>query len=94
MKTFIIALLTASLLGTIGVHPVATDDVARPPVLPPYGTLCEDANVYGMPEGAEILYTLPAGEVVQLREQPRFEHRDWVMIKPARWIALSTVCDW
>jgi hypothetical protein len=64
--------------------------------LPPYGTLCVDTPVYGGPDASIYapLYTLPAGEVVQLREQPRFEPRDWVMIDTARWIPLSALCEW
>jgi hypothetical protein len=64
--------------------------------LPPYGTLCVDTPVYGGPDASIYtpLYTLPAGEVVQLREQPEIEPRDWVMIAVARWIPLSAVCEW
>jgi hypothetical protein len=64
--------------------------------LPPYGTLCMDTPVYGGPDASIYtpLYTLPAGEVVQLREQPEIEPRDWVMIDTARWIPLSAVCEW
>jgi hypothetical protein len=63
--------------------------------LPPYGTLCEDTPVYGGPDASiyKPLYTLPAGEVVRLREQPEIVNRDWVMIKVARWIPLSAVCE-
>lgn len=63
--------------------------------LPPFGTLCQDTPVLGGPD-ADIyqpIYTLKAGETVALREQPVFEHRDWVMIAPAEWIPLSALCE-
>lgn len=60
--------------------------------LPPYGEICTETHVYNAPEGTQILYSLSVGDIVQLREQPRFDHRDWVMIKPAEWIPLAVIC--
>lgn len=67
-------------------------DIAVMPSLPPYGVLCQDTQVMNAPEGQVVLYDLPEGERVQLREQPRFHHRDWVMIRPAQWIPLAAIC--
>jgi hypothetical protein len=63
--------------------------------LPPYGKLCQETPVRGGPDAAiyEPLYSLPTGSVVQLREQPRFDPRDWAMIAPAQWIPLSALCE-
>jgi hypothetical protein len=62
--------------------------------LPYWGTLCSDAHVYGDPYGlAAPLQTLPAGEIVALHELSKPDS-SWVMIGPAQWVALSSVCDW
>lgn len=74
---------------------IIENDVIMGNTLPSYGTLCEDANVQGNPhDGFEVLYTLPAGETVRLREQSRGADRSWVMIKPAHWIKISNLCSW
>lgn len=67
-------------------------DVVSPPSLPGYGVLCRATDVMNAPEGSTVLYTLPSGASVQLREQPRFAFRDWVMIQPAEWIPLAAIC--
>ena len=60
--------------------------------LPRYGVLCEAANVQGNPhDGCKVIYTLPKGERVRLREQGG-EGRAWVMIAPANWIRLTALC--
>lgn len=74
---------------------IVENDVIMGNTLPAYGTLCEDVGVQGNPhDGFEVLYTLPAGEVVRLREQSRGADRSWVMIKPAHWIKISALCSW
>ena len=95
-----IALITIILsIGSVGSRNMATQrtvviesDVAEMPSLPGYGTICTETYVYGSPEGTQVLYSVSVGDVVQLREQPRFNHRDWVMIKPAQWIPLAAIC--
>lgn len=67
-------------------------EVANSPSLPGYGVLCQAADVMNAPEGSAVLYTLPSGASVKLREQPRFAFRNWVMIKPAEWIPLAAIC--
>lgn len=84
-------LALAIIIGSYGAFIEA--DVTSSPSLPRYGVLCEDTPVRGEPEGAQILYVLSAGEIVPLREQPQFHHRDWVMIKAARWIPLESLCE-
>lgn len=71
--------------------PVA-GDVAAFPSLPAYGVLCQETEVMNAPEGSTVLYVLPVDTRVQLREQPRFRYRDWVMIRPAEWIPLAAIC--
>lgn len=93
--------VVAIMFGSIGVHKpnrgnliMVENDVLIRVSLPAYGELCESTPVRGGPD-AEIykpLYILPIGNVVQLREQPEITPRDWVMIKPARWIQLSAIC--
>jgi hypothetical protein len=93
MNNLLIALLFIH--GSASAHYVPRhhdSDVATIPSLPAYGILCESVNVMNEPRGSLILSTLPKGETVQLREQPRFTNRDWVMIAPAQWIPLSAVC--
>lgn len=69
------------------------NDVITGNALPRYGTLCEQAEVRSAPYSyGVVLYTLPKGEEVRLREQSHGDDRSWVMIKPARWIKLSALC--
>lgn len=51
---------------------------------------CEDTMVYGAP-GTEFtpLYGLPKGSEVTTREI----YKGWVMIKSAKWIPLSALCQ-
>ena len=91
MRKFLLLLV----LGVVGARSMARiieSDVAAMPSLPPYGVICTATHVYGEPEGTLVLYSVSVGQIVQLREQPRFAHRDWVMINPAEWIPLSAVC--
>lgn len=68
-------------------------DVITGNTLPRYGELCEKTPVRGSPaEDSAVLYTLPAGEVVRLREQSHGDDRSWVMIAPANWVRLSALC--
>lgn len=69
------------------------DDILTGLSLPSHGILCSDVDVMNAPEGTEVLYSVSVGTTIQLREQPRFDHRDWVMIRPAQWIPLSAVCQ-
>ena len=70
---------------------VIEDDVLIGNTLPYWGMICTDANVYGDPyQLTEPLYIIKSGEVVTLREL----YKTWVMIAPAQWIQLSTVCPW
>lgn len=71
---------------------VVENDVLVGISLPQYGVLCEDTQVWNAPAGTAVLYELNAGQIVELREQPRFHNRDWVMIAPGEWIPLKTVC--
>jgi hypothetical protein len=71
------------------------DDVITGNTLPRWGVLCQDANVQGNPhDGFAVLYTLPKGEKVRLREQSRGPDHSWVMIAPANWIKGNTLCGW
>ena len=69
------------------------NDVLTDLSLPAYGVLCKDVNVMNAPEGSKILYELPKGTKVQLREQSQSERRDWVMIEATQWIPLTALCD-
>lgn len=95
MSVVLIVLLIANITPLMSVtNPVVAveNDVIVGISLPPYGVLCHDVDVKGSPEGLNTLYTLRSGETVELREQPKWEHRDWVMIAPAEWIPLSALC--
>ncbi len=68
-------------------------DVIMGNTLPRYGELCEKTPVRGSPaDDSAVLYTLPAGVVVRLREQSHGDDRSWVMIAPANWVRLSALC--
>ncbi len=68
-------------------------DVITGNTLPRYGELCEKTPVRGSPaDDSAVLYTLPAGVVVRLREQSHGDDRSWVMIAPANWVRLSALC--
>ena len=68
-------------------------DVITGNTLPRYGELCEITPVRGSPaDDSVVLYTLPAGVVVRLREQSHGDDRSWVMIAPANWVRLSALC--
>lgn len=70
------------------------DGVIMGNTLPRYGVLCEDAGVQGNPhDGFKVYYTIPKGETVRLREQSK-PTGEWVMIAPAEWIRLSSLCGW
>jgi len=96
-------ILTFLLVLFIGfVHPLPDNglsvvtvegDVITGNNLPRYGVLCEDAEVQNAPyEGFEVIYTLPKGTTVRLREQSQGGTRSWVMIKPAEYIRLTALC--
>lgn len=98
----LLILMSLFIHGTVGVHDTTMRNVIAVEneslmgwSLPPDGQLCQDTGVYGGPDKDiySVLLVIPAGEVVELREQPKWSHRDWVMIAPARWIELSSVCE-
>lgn len=96
-----IQILLALFMAMQGAAPVTSENVITVEnetltgiSLPSHGRLCEDVDVKSGPRvDAPTLYTLQAGEVVPLREQPRIEPRDWVMIYPHEWIPLSVLCE-
>jgi hypothetical protein len=49
------------------------------------------ANVYGRPAGNTILYTLPPGSIVRIREMSKGT-LGWAMIEPARWVFMDYLC--
>ena len=61
--------------------------------LPMWGTTCDEVDVHGSPDdGSTVLSTIRTGERVRLHELSRGV-QGWVMIKPAKWIQLASLCD-
>lgn len=61
--------------------------------LPRWGVIGEAVSVVDSPrDDANLLYTLPAGFHVRLRELSR-PTGEWVMIAPAEYIRLEAVCS-
>ena len=77
--------------------PVATpwveDGVFTGGQMPDWVTVCETTNIYGNPQGrGTVLGVVQSGEVVRVHDTN--QNNTWVMIKSARWISMSVVCDW
>ena len=109
MKKLLIAAVLIALLSTVvpvfakdKIDPPATPTVA-PWIdgdvfvpggqIPDWVTVCTDTNVYGGPSTTgKVLYSVLGGEVVRVHDTN--QDNTWVMIKTARWIPMSSVCEW
>lgn len=107
-KIIIITLLILILLSTIPARAKDYVTPARPVVtpviliedgvfmggqMPDWVTVCKDSPVYGNPYGENDPYDfVHVGDVVRVRDTS--QDNTWIMIKSARWIPMSAVCDW
>ena len=110
MKKLIIAAVLIALLSTVVsvqaesyVTPARATPTVAPWIdgdtfvpggqVPDWVTVCTDTNVYGNPYGhGDVLYSVLRGEVVRVHDTN--QDNTWVMIKSARWIPISSVCEW
>jgi len=106
MKKFLTYLFMFILCGYVyplpGIYPshasslsvITVDgDVIMGNTLPREGVICEVATVHGSPrEDSQVIGLLSTGTTVRIREQSHGSDRSWVMIKPANWIRLDSLC--